>query len=161
MGEPLRLVPTESSVSEGSSSTGWGGRTADQIADFNTTIFPPVTSTAGTPIFTTGNIERPLAIAAAPTRLDAALRLDGFPNAPDNDPRYLAMQNLLSVDQNITLVRGASRVTSEAVEMERALRSAGDPLVPTANPEEPEDKNQRQRNRADRFLQSLFLSVQA
>jgi uncharacterized protein (DUF1501 family) len=120
----------QTSVSEGTSSTGWGGRSADKIADFNTASFPPVTSTAGTPIFTTGILERPLAIAAAPTRLDAALRLDGFPNPPDNDPRYLAMQKLLVADQNLTLVRGASRITGEAVGIERALRSAGNPIVP-------------------------------
>jgi uncharacterized protein (DUF1501 family) len=101
-----------------------------QIGDFNTTVFPPVTSTTGTPIFTTGNLERPLAIASAPTRLDAALRIDGFPNPPDNDPRYMEMQRLLLVDQDKTLVRGASRVTGEAVATERAFRSTGDPAVP-------------------------------
>jgi len=85
---------------------------------------------AGTPLFTSGVVERPLAIAAAPTRLDAALRLDGFPNPPDNDARYVALRNLLLLDTDQTLVRGASRVTAEAVAIERALRGAGDPLVP-------------------------------
>jgi uncharacterized protein (DUF1501 family) len=120
----------QTSVSNSAFPSGWGGRAADKIGDLNTTVFPPVTSTAGTPIFTIGNDERPLAIAAAPTRLDAALRLDGFPNPPDNDPRYLQMQHLLSVDRDKTLVRGASRVTGEAVAMERAIRFTGDPLVP-------------------------------
>ena len=120
----------QTSVAEGSSATGWGGRTADRTGDFNATSFPPVTSTAGTPIFTSGSVERPLAIAAAPTRLDGALRLDGFPNPPDNDARYVALQNLLLLDQGTTLARGASRVTAEAVAIERALRAAGDPVVP-------------------------------
>jgi uncharacterized protein (DUF1501 family) len=120
----------QTSVAEGTSATGWGGRTADRMATFNTTSFPPVTSTAGTPIFTSGSVERPLAIAAAPTRLDAALRLDGFPNPPDNDARYVALQNVLLLDQDTTLVRGASRVMGEAVAMGRALRAAGDPVVP-------------------------------
>ncbi|MGH8527753.1 MAG: DUF1501 domain-containing protein, partial [Gammaproteobacteria bacterium] len=120
----------QTSVSDGASPSGWGGRTADKIGDFNITVFPPVTSTTGTPIFTIGNIERPLAIAVAPTRLDAALRIDGFPNPPDNDPRYVEMQRLLLVDQDKALVRGAGRVTSEALAMERALRSTGDPAVP-------------------------------
>jgi uncharacterized protein (DUF1501 family) len=117
-------------VSNGASSSGWGGRTADTTAPLNTTFFPPVVSTAGTPIFTVGNIEQPLAIAAAPTRLDAALRLDGFPNPPDHDPRYLAMQDVLLIDQDLTVVRGASRVTRNAVGVEHALRFAGDPIVP-------------------------------
>jgi uncharacterized protein (DUF1501 family) len=125
----------QTSVSDSASPSGWGGRAADKIGDLNVTVFPPVTSTAGTPIFTVGNIERPLAIAVAPTPLDAALRIDGFPNPPDNDPRYVEMQRLLLVDQDKTLqpaslVRGASRVTGEALAMERALRSTGDPAVP-------------------------------
>lgn len=120
----------QTSISNSASPSGWGGRTADKIGDLNLTVFPPVTSTAGTPIFTVGNIERPLAIASAPTRLDAALRLDGFPSPPDNDPRYVEMQHLLLLDQDKTLVRGASRVTGEAVAMERAIRFTGDPAVP-------------------------------
>jgi len=105
----------QTSVSDGASSSGWGGRTADKIGDINTTVFPAITSTSGTPIFTAGNIERPLAIAIAPTRLDAALQIDGFPNPPDDDPRYKEMQNLLLLDRNQTLVRGASVVTGEAL----------------------------------------------
>src|SRR5262249_36370649 len=70
---------------------GWGGRTADKTAGFNATGFPLLTSVAGTPIFCSGNMEQPLAIAPAPTALSAALSLDGFPNPPDNDPRYIAM----------------------------------------------------------------------
>ena len=120
----------QTSVSDGASSAGWGGRIADNTGDMNITTFPPITSVAGTPIFTSGNIERPLAIAAAPTRLDGALRLDGFPNPPDNDARYKSMQSLLQIDQTLTLVHGASRVTNEALMVERALRTAGDPLVP-------------------------------
>jgi uncharacterized protein (DUF1501 family) len=125
----------QTSISNAASPSGWGGRAADKLADANHTVFPPITSTAGTPIFTVGNLERPLAIAPAPTRLDAALRLDGFPNPPDNDPRYLAFNQLLQIDQDKTLqaktlVRGASRVIGAAVEMERAIRLTGDPSVP-------------------------------
>ncbi len=120
----------QTSVSDTASASGWGGRSADEVGPLNASVFSPVTSTAGTPIFTTGNLERPLAIAVAPTRLDAALRLDGFPNPPDNDPRYLEMKRLLSLDGDKTLVRGASRVTAAAVSMEGAIRFTGDPPVP-------------------------------
>ena len=65
----------------------------------------------------------------APTRLDAALRLDGFTSPPDNDLRYVEMKRLLLLDQDKALVRGASRVTDEAIAMELALRSTGDPAV--------------------------------
>jgi uncharacterized protein (DUF1501 family) len=122
----------QTSVATGSSPTGWGGRIADKTAGFNITTFPPITSVAGTPIFVSGEVERPLAIAPAPTRLDGALRVDGFSNPLENDFRYHEMLDILDfdLDQPPTLVRGASRVTNEAMDVERALRSAGDPAVP-------------------------------
>jgi len=120
----------QTSISDGSNGAGWGGRAADKTAAFNATTFPPLTSVAGTPIFCTGNIERPLAIAPAPTALSAALLLDGFANPPDNDARYVALTQLLQEDQNITLLRGASRVTTEALAAEKTLRAAGNPAVP-------------------------------
>jgi len=122
----------QTSVSNGQSAAGWGGRIADKTGDMNLTAFPPVTSTAGSPIFTTGTIERPLVIAAAPTALNAALPLNGFSTdqtVRDRDPRYLALQSLLQRDLGYTLIRGASRVTSEAVSIEKALRAAGNPTV--------------------------------
>src|SRR5215468_10811847 len=110
---------------------GWGGRTADKIAAFNTTTFPVLTSVAGTPVFCSGNMEQPLAIAPAPTALSAALSLDGFPNPPDNDPRYIAMGQILQEDQALTLVKGASGVTTQALSVEKTLRTAGgNPMVP-------------------------------
>ena len=120
----------QTSVSDAASPSGWGGRIADKTGDLNVTTFPPITSVAGTPIFVTGNVERPLAVAPAPTTLNTSLQLDGFPNPPDNDARYIALQDLLQRDQNLTLVRGASRVTSEALAVQRALALAGDPAVP-------------------------------
>ena len=119
----------QTSVSSGASASGWGGRIADKIANFNATAFPPITSVTGTPIFVSGEVERPLAIAPAPTRLDGALRLDGFSNPAENDFRYQEMLDILDADQQLTLVRGASQVTSEALDVQRALRSAGDPAV--------------------------------
>jgi len=119
----------QTSVSDVASPTGWGGRLADKTGDFNSTTFPPITSLAGTPIFVAGNVEQPLAIAPAPTTLNTALRLDGFSNPPDNDARYLALQDLLEKDQSLILVRGASRVTKEALMVQRALSATGDPIV--------------------------------
>ncbi len=120
----------QTSISDGTGSSGWGGRLADDIANLNVTIFPPITSVAGTPIYVSGNVERPLAIAPAPTTLNTALRLDGFPTPPDNDPRYMALQQVLGEDQNITLVRAAAKVDLEALQMQRALSQLGDPAVP-------------------------------
>ncbi len=120
----------QTSISDGTGSSGWGGRLADDSANMNVTIFPPITSVAGTPIFVSGNVERPLAIAPAPTTLNTALRLDGFPTPPDNDPRYIALQQILGQDQSVTLVRAAAKVDLEALQMQRALAQLGDPAVP-------------------------------
>jgi uncharacterized protein (DUF1501 family) len=109
---------------------GWGGRIADNTATMNGTTFPPITSVAGTPVFVAGNVEQPLAIAPAPTALNTALRLDGFPNPPDNDARYIAMAQLLTQSKNLTLIRGASGITTEGLAVEKALRLAGSPTVP-------------------------------
>src|SRR5262249_50174943 len=104
----------QTSVSNTASSTGWGGRLADKTADLNTTVFPPDPSAAGTPIFAGGNGEQPPAIAPAPATFGTALRLDGVPT-PDNDPRFIRLQQLLQEDQSLTLGRGASRITNEAL----------------------------------------------
>ena len=120
----------QTSVANGSSTAGWGGRTADKMTQRNTSTLPVVLSVAGTPLFVTGNTEQALALAAAPTRLDAALPLDGFLTPPDTDARYLAMRDLLKIDQHLTLVRGASQVTRKALEAQGTLRLMGDPLVP-------------------------------
>jgi uncharacterized protein (DUF1501 family) len=120
----------QTSVAHETSTIGWGGRTADKMAQWNARTLPVVLSVAGTPIFMTGNTAQALTLAAAPTRLDAALPLDGFLTPPDADARYRAMRNLLQVDQNLTLVRGVSRVTQKALEAQGALRLVGDPSVP-------------------------------
>ena len=122
----------QTSVSNGQSTAGWGGRIADKAADFNIVTFPAITSVAGTPIFTSGNVARPLAIAPSPTALNAALQLNGFSatqSVRDKDPRYLALQNLLLMDQDFTLIRGASRVSREALSIEQSLRAAGNPTI--------------------------------
>ena len=78
----------------------------------------------------TGDTVQTLALAAAPTRLDAALPLDGFLTPPDSDTRYRALRDLLQTEQHLTLVRGVSQVTRKALEAQGVLRLMGDPVVP-------------------------------
>ena len=100
------------------------------MANQDSSALPVILSVAGTPIFVTGQSELPLALAPAPTVPNATLKLDGFPNPPDNDARYIALQNLLEQDQNVTLVRGASRVTMNGFDAADTLRQVPDPAVP-------------------------------
>src|SRR5262249_39737987 len=44
-------------------------------------------------------------------------------------PRYIALQQLLQEDKSLTLVRGASRITNEALGAQRALSAVGDPAI--------------------------------
>jgi uncharacterized protein (DUF1501 family) len=120
----------QTSISNGTGSSGWGGRTADEIAQLNSSTLPVVLSLAGTPIFVTGQTETALALATAPTALSAALNLDGFPNPPDSDLRYLEMVDILQRDQNLTLVQAASRVTMNGLNAAGTLRQTGNPTVP-------------------------------
>lgn len=108
-------------------STGWCGRIADR---FPGSVFPIGVTITGNAVLLTGETQRPLAIGPAPTRIDQVLRIDGFSNPPENDPRYQAMQTLLDVDNHLTVVRGTSGVTKKAFEIEATLRVAGDPVVP-------------------------------
>jgi uncharacterized protein (DUF1501 family) len=110
------------------SSTGWCGRTADRVAGPAT--FPVGVTITGNAVLLTGALQRPLAVSPAPTRVDQVLRIDGFQNPPENDPRYQAMRALLEVDNELTIVRGASGVTNKALDIEASLRAAGDPAVP-------------------------------
>ena len=120
----------QTSVANASSTVGWGGRTADKMAQRHASALPVVLSVAGTPIFMTGDTVQTLALAAAPTRLDAALPLDGFLTPPDSDTRYRALRDLLQTEQHLTLVRGVSQVTRKALEAQGVLRLMGDPVVP-------------------------------
>jgi len=120
----------QTSISNGTGSSGWGGRTADSIAQLNSSALPVILSVAGTPIFVTGQTETPLALAPAPTAPNATLSLDGFPNPPDSDFRYQAMGDILQLDQNLTLVRGASRVTLSGLDAADTLRQTQNPMVP-------------------------------
>ena len=119
----------QTSISNGTGSSGWGGRTADQTAQLNSSNLPVILSTAGTPIFVTGQTETALALAAAPIAPNAALSLDGFSNPPDSDFRYHEMVDILQLDQSLTLVRGASRVTLNGLDAADTLRQSGNPTV--------------------------------
>ncbi|MBM4298854.1 MAG: DUF1501 domain-containing protein [Deltaproteobacteria bacterium] len=121
----------QTSVANGFMSTGWAGRSADAVAEIfpASSGFPIQVSMAGTPIFTTGVIEAPLAISPAPATLRTALRLDGFGDIPENNPRYQTMLNLQAIDDGFTLVRATNRITKKAVEITTLLRNIQEPVI--------------------------------
>ncbi|HJQ67706.1 MAG TPA: DUF1501 domain-containing protein [Blastocatellia bacterium] len=91
-----------------SAPTGWGGRLADNTMSLNPpgAEFPMIVSTGGVQMYTTGVSNRPLVPSSG---------LTGFANPRSSDPRYIAMQDLMAMDRNTTLVDFASETMQRAI----------------------------------------------
>ena len=96
--------------------TGWGGRMAEKAAMLNgSATFPMIISTAGTNLFSTSDTTRPLVPSGG---------LSGFPNPIANDPRYQAMQNLLTLDRKSQVIDAASDTMQRAIQHTDLLNQA-------------------------------------
>src|SRR5712671_260761 len=97
----------------GFTTTGWAGRMADKVQPiFNVnSMFPPVTTVAGTAIFCTGQQTLPYAMipGSAPGLLDASTS------------RLQALQQLLTFDTGISMIQSASSITSNALADSKVL----------------------------------------
>jgi uncharacterized protein (DUF1501 family) len=91
---------------------GWAGKMADKInSTFNTAAqFPPILSVAGNTIFCTGDVTRPFTMSPGSTP-----GLQGFDSSAAGQARFLAVQQLLTLDSGISLVQAASTVTGLSV----------------------------------------------
>jgi uncharacterized protein (DUF1501 family) len=100
----------------GFTTTGWAGRMADKVQPiFNVnSMFPPVTTVAGTAIFCTGQQTLPYAMipGSAPGLLDASTS------------RLQALQQLLTFDTGISMIQSASSITSNALADSKVLSAA-------------------------------------
>jgi len=115
----------QSAVSEGPSSTGWGGRLADRLAARNAASgFPVVTSVAGTNLFVTGAQTSPLAIAAS-----GGLALAGFNGNAASNARLAALQAILAADRDNAYVSAASDIGARAI----ALSGVVNPILTSGN----------------------------
>lgn len=110
----------QTSLSIGDSATGWGGRLADKTNPLNgAATFPMVVSISGTNLFITGADSRPITVPSSGT-----FGLSGFGTDATSQARYNAMRQLLTVDTDGTMVRGASRTTEEAIVNSQLLTTA-------------------------------------
>ncbi len=101
----------QSSVSDGASPTGWGGRLADRLGEFNSgSQFPVVTSVAGTNLFVTGQTSSALAVPAT-----GGLALAGFSGGAASNARFAAMQAIFAAERDNTYVKAAADVTTRAI----------------------------------------------
>jgi uncharacterized protein (DUF1501 family) len=117
--------------SDVNTSTGWGGRAADRLADPNAS-FPLLTSLGGTPTFTVGTVSSPLAISPAPTPLNQILVLSGFGTAADEQARRLSFDYLRTIDLGKSMVAAADAITNKALVVSQAL--SVDPQIKTVFP---------------------------
>src|SRR5450432_576234 len=101
----------QASVSSAPSSTGWGGRLADQLASLNTGASVPTSiSTAGNNLFVTGNATRALTIPTSGT-----FGLSGFDGSTGGVARLSALKALLGIDRGTDLLDAAQDVMTGAI----------------------------------------------
>lgn len=102
----------QSSIAQGQSPTGWGGRLADQVLalKMNTGTFPAFISTGGSSLMGTG--AQTTALAVTPGQ---ALTLGGFNNTAPSQARYNAVVNLLNLDSGISLIQAAKHTLTNSI----------------------------------------------
>ncbi|MEO7743590.1 MAG: DUF1501 domain-containing protein [Usitatibacter sp.] len=101
----------QSSVSDGQSRSGWGGRIADQMATVNGT-FPVITSIAGASLFTSGDATSPLALPQS-----GAITLAGFNSTAAASARRAALDAILAADRDNAYVKAAGDITRQALSL--------------------------------------------
>jgi len=100
--------------------TGWGGRLADATVAGNSLLgIPGVLSVSGDALFTIGRTSIPLALPG-----DGGNGLSGDFDSPDGQIRYAALQKLLTVDRDSTLVQKAGDVMALALKSAKAINDA-------------------------------------
>jgi uncharacterized protein (DUF1501 family) len=108
--------------------TGWGGRLAEKTAMLNGgATFPMIIAPAGTNLFSTSDVTRPLVPSSG---------LSGFTSPIINDPRYQAMQYLMTIDRQSKVVDAASDTMQRAITHTDLLNQAlnDSTSVPTVFP---------------------------
>jgi len=115
----------QSSISDGVSGTGWGGRIADRTASLNAaTSFPVVTSLDGSVLFTAGQATTPLAIPAS-----GSFALAGYGASAASTARLAAVKQLLAADSYNVLVAGAGDISSQGLNLSTTVN----PILANAN----------------------------
>jgi uncharacterized protein (DUF1501 family) len=109
--------------------TGWAGRLADNInGSLNSgSLFPPITSVAGSAIFGTGQQTQPYAIIPGTTP-----GLSGFDSSAAGTARLQALQQLLTFDTGVSLIQSASSITSNSLADSKTLSAALASATPLA-----------------------------
>ena len=107
----------QASLSTAPSSTGWGGRLADQLASLNSAAsIPSMISTAGNNLFVTARATEALTIP-----ISGSFGLTGFDTSAAGMARLNALQALLGVDRGTALLDAAQDVMTGAIQSSAVL----------------------------------------
>jgi uncharacterized protein (DUF1501 family) len=107
----------QASLSNAPSTTGWGGRLADQLASMNTgASIPSMISTVGNNLFVTGRATQALTIPTS-----GSFALNGFKSSNGGVARLSALRALLGVDQGTDLLDAAQDVMTGAIQSSAVL----------------------------------------
>jgi uncharacterized protein (DUF1501 family) len=117
----------QASLSDAPSSTGWGGRIADQLASLNTGAgIPSMVSTAGNNLFVTGRATQALTIPVS-----GSFGLSGFGTSAADTARLSALKALLGIDRGTDLLDAAQDVMTGAIQSSALLNPI---LIATSSP---------------------------
>jgi uncharacterized protein (DUF1501 family) len=148
-----------SAISSGSSTTGWGGRTADRTIGLNPgAAIAAVTSVNGSTLFTAGNSTTPLVVAPSPTPLNQVFALNGFTGDVNGATRRASMDEIRAMNQDQTLIRAASDLTQQAINVSDDLNT--DPPLTVTFPATPLGNQLRQVAKLMKFRTQLNMSRQ-
>lgn len=101
----------QTAISDTPSSTGWGGRIADQLAAANAgSSVPTMITTSGNNLFVTGKASRALAVPVS-----GSFGLSGTGTSGANLARTNALKQLLGVDKDAQLVDAAQDIVTNAL----------------------------------------------
>src|ERR1700730_4968810 len=105
----------------GTPTTGWAGKLADSVqSTFNGGAqFPPILSISGNPVFCTGITAQPFTMNPGQTP-----GLQGIGTDAASQARFLAVQQLLTFDNGLSMVQSANTVTGQAVQYAVVLADA-------------------------------------
>lgn len=111
----------QTSMAQGTSSTGWAGRAADYIAsqNMNAPGFPAFVSVAGNSLLGSGVSTQPAEVAPG-----QSLQLKGFNPSTASQARLNALNSLLTLDSGVSLVQAANDTLSHSIMDAAALGSA-------------------------------------
>jgi uncharacterized protein (DUF1501 family) len=124
---PDQQLEWQNASQSGSTSTGWAGRIADQLAGVynNGSQVPMVTSVAGDTLFCNGSASTPVSVS--PGNLGGAQCSEG---TTECGAQLATAQALLSFDSGLTLVQADNKITSNAYSYAKTLSAAVQSVSP-------------------------------